>query len=135
MENNTGGQMSAEEFKLRLQLETSLLVWVRTSLALMGFGFVVARFGLFLREIAKVSEIHVTQHPRLAAMNTSAGTILIMLGVTVLLLSVYGHRRFVDRLERGELSFSSRWSLGVILSIVLAALGMGMAVYLAAVEH
>ena len=42
--------MSSEEFKLRLQIETSLLVWLWTSLALIGFGFVLARFGLFLRE-------------------------------------------------------------------------------------
>jgi len=36
------GKSSAEELKLRLQIETSLLGWVRTSLALMGFGFVAA---------------------------------------------------------------------------------------------
>ena len=34
--------------------ERTLLAWVRTGLALMGFGFVVARFGLFLRELAAV---------------------------------------------------------------------------------
>jgi inner membrane protein YidH len=134
MAQGAGGKMSGEEFKLRLQLETSLLVWVRTSLALMGFGFVVARFGLFLREVAQVGEVHLHQHPRLAAMNTFTGTALILLGVAVLLISVWGHRRMVDRLERGDLGMSSRWSLGVVLSLVLAALGMGMAVYLATVE-
>src|SRR5690606_16027666 len=34
--------------------ERTLLAWVRTALAMMGFGFVVARFGLFLRELAAV---------------------------------------------------------------------------------
>ena len=29
--------------------ERTFLAWIRTGLALMGFGFVVARFGLFLR--------------------------------------------------------------------------------------
>jgi putative membrane protein len=29
--------------------ERTLLAWQRTAIALMGFGFVVARFGLFLR--------------------------------------------------------------------------------------
>ena len=32
--------------------ERTVLAWLRRGLALMGFGFVVARFGLFLREIA-----------------------------------------------------------------------------------
>jgi putative membrane protein len=128
------GKMSSEEFKLRLQLETSLLVCVRTSLALMGFGFVVARFGLFLREVAEVGEIHLRTHRNLAALNTYTGTILILIGVATLLLSVWGHWRFVEQLERGELAMSSRWSLGVFLSIVLAVLGVGMAIYLAAIE-
>ena len=37
-----GRKVTAEEFRMVLQLETSLLVWLRTSLALMGFGFVIA---------------------------------------------------------------------------------------------
>jgi putative membrane protein len=32
-----------------LVAERTPLVWTRTGLALMGFGFVVARFGLFLQ--------------------------------------------------------------------------------------
>ena len=34
--------------------ERTFLAWIRTGLALMGFGFVVARFGLFLREMAAI---------------------------------------------------------------------------------
>lgn len=127
-------KMSSDEFKVRLQMETSLLVWVRTSLALMGFGFVVARFGLFLREMAQASGDHIKPHAQLAAMNTSAGAALMALGVLVLILSVLNHRRLVDGLERGELSMPLRWSLGVILSLVLAVLGTVMAIYLMAVE-
>ena len=34
--------------------ERTLLAWIRTGVALMAFGFAIARFGLFLREIAGV---------------------------------------------------------------------------------
>jgi len=34
-----------------LAAERTFLAWVRTALTLMAFGFVVARFGLFLREL------------------------------------------------------------------------------------
>ncbi len=37
-----------------LAAERTLLAWVRTGLALMGFGFVVARFGLFLQQLAAI---------------------------------------------------------------------------------
>src|SRR6266852_2733674 len=34
-----------------LAAERTLLAWIRTGLALMGFGFVVARFGLLLQQL------------------------------------------------------------------------------------
>lgn len=37
-----------------LAAERTFLAWIRTGLALMGFGFVAARFGLFLERIQLV---------------------------------------------------------------------------------
>jgi len=126
-------KVSSEEFRLLLQLETSLLMWLRTSLALMGFGFVIARFGLFLREIAQAQQLAVQPRPWLVAVNSGLGTGLIGLGIVVMLLAVVNHRRAVERLRRGEFALPSSWSLSVILSLILAAVGMGMALYLALV--
>ena len=126
-------KVSSEEFRLLLQLETSLLMWLRTSLALMGFGFVIARFGLFLREIAQAHQVDVQPRPWLVAVNSGLGTGLIGLGIVVMLLAVVNHRRAVERLRRGEFALPSSWSLSVILSLILAAVGMGMALYLALV--
>jgi putative membrane protein len=130
-------KLDAEGYRLRAQAETTLLGWVRTSLALMGFGFVIARFGLFLREIAQVAgsdHSPVRPHPHLAVFNSIAGTALILLGVVVMLVAVWAHRRFLEALDRGELRMPSRWSLAVVLGLVLAGLGAGMAAYLAAVQ-
>ena len=110
---------SNEEFRMMLQLETSLLAWLRTSLSLMGFGFVIARFGLFLREIALANQLVVRPHPWLAELNTGTGTGLILLGIVVLLIAVYNHQQTVGRLQRGELAMPSRWSLSVIVSLIL----------------
>ncbi len=38
--------------RIYMAAERTFLAWIRTGIAFMGFGFVVARFGLFLREIA-----------------------------------------------------------------------------------
>jgi putative membrane protein len=134
MASETGDRkVSSEEFRLLLQLETSLLMWLRTSLALMGFGFVIARFGLFLREIAQAHQVDVQPRPWLVAVNSGLGTGLIVLGIVVMLLAVVNHRRAVERLRRGEFALPSSWSLSVILSLILAAVGMGTALYLALV--
>jgi putative membrane protein len=129
----TAPNVSNDEYRMFLQLDTSLLVWLRTSLGLMGFGFVIARFGLFLREIAQVNQVNVQPHPWLTQANTFTGTGLIVLGIVALLIAVWNHRQVVDRLHRGELALPSRWSLSVIVSLLLAALGMGLAIYLASV--
>jgi putative membrane protein len=120
--------------RMRLQLETSLLGLLRTGMALMGFGFVLARFGFFLRQLANIGQVQVRTPAWLVNMNTWVGTSLIMLGVIVLLLSAYTHRNMVIRLERGDLGMPGRWSIGMILCMILAAVGMAMAVYLSSVE-
>ena len=38
--------------------ERTFLAWVRTSLGLIGLGFVLARMGLFLRQLAAASLVH-----------------------------------------------------------------------------
>src|SRR5205823_15078434 len=42
--------------------ERTLLAWVRTGLGLIGMGFVVARFGLFLQLFSKESGSEVSHH-------------------------------------------------------------------------
>ena len=120
--------------RMRLQLETTLLGLLRTGLALMGFGFVLARFGFFLRQLAAVGQVHVHTPTLLVNFNTWTGTGLIILGVIVLLVSAYTHRNLVIRLERGDLGMPGRWSIGMVLCMILAAAGMLMAVYLSSVD-
>jgi inner membrane protein YidH len=120
----------AEDPRIRFAGERTLLAWVRTGLAMMGFGFVVARFGVFLHELAP-------NHPDAApppagGLSVWIGTTLVVLGVIVNLLAAREHVRFLRRLERGEPYRPERWSLGVIVAVVLAACGAVMASYLVA---
>lgn len=68
---------------------------MRTGLALLGFGFVVARFGLSLREIAAAQ--HMIVHQRSTGWSLWIGTALIGLGVAVSLLASWEYFRFGER--------------------------------------
>lgn len=116
-----------EDPRVRLAGERTLLAWIRTGLAMMGFGFVVARFGLFLRELAAAAH-DVAPHP--TSISVWIGTALVLLGVVVNLLAAGEHLQFLRRLDRHEPYAPSRWSLAIIISLVLAALGVAMAAYL-----
>ena len=80
------GSNSSEDPRVRFAIERTLLAWVRTGLALMGFGFVVARFGLFLREIEAARQGVPLKAP--TGLSLWIGTALILLGVIVNLRSM-----------------------------------------------
>jgi len=114
-----------EDPRVRFAAERTLLAWIRTGLALMGFGFVVARFGLFLHEVSTLS-----QTPRPTGWSAGLGVALIVLGVFVNLFAAGEHRQVVARIDRGEPYRPPRWSLGLLLAVLLAALGVAMVGYL-----
>ena len=61
-----------------LAAERTLLAWIRTDLALMGFGFVVARFGLFMQQLLEIQRVPSKESYGLSLW---FGTVLMAVGV------------------------------------------------------
>lgn len=113
--------------RVYLAAERTLLAWIRTGIALMGFGFVLARFGIFLRSVSLTQTLNIGGSPRFSV---SVGTVLIVIGVTVEMLALRGYRRLVSDLNSGKESFDQPSLLGSALAITMAILGCALAVYL-----
>jgi inner membrane protein YidH len=110
-----------------LAAERTLLAWIRTGLALMGFGFVVARFGLFLREMEAAERHAQTGGPRLSLW---FGTALVLMGAIVNIAAAVNHRRLLAKLRQGTWTTDQHDHTGMALAIALAVAGFVVVVYL-----
>jgi putative membrane protein len=107
--------------------ERTFLAWIRTGLGLMGVGFAVSRFGLFLREM-RSADPHSAIHTN--GLSVYGGVALVALGVVVNVTAILQHIRTTHELHEGRWVAGRVSTSAVILALILAAVGVGMAGYL-----
>jgi putative membrane protein len=111
--------------------ERTLLAWVRTGLTIMAFGFVVARFGLFLKLLAAQQPGVVVQVDTQHDVSNIVGILLVVVGIACMILGAIQHSSYVATLSPADVPRSHSAIYPVTLSLFLAALGVVLAVYLA----
>ena len=105
--------------------ERTLLAWNRTALTLMAFGFVVERFGLFMRMYAAEGAAPLVRGP-----SFWLGVVLILLGAGSSAMSVLQFRRVVATLKPKEIPYGYRMQPGVVVNLLVALAGAALCVYL-----
>ena len=121
------GAGASDDPRIYFAAERTFLAWIRTGLGLMGVGFAVSRFGLFLREM-RASEVHEPVHS--TGLSVYSGVALVALGVAINVAAVMQHYRVVRDLRNGTWLPGRVSTNAVILALLLAAIGIGMAIWL-----
>jgi putative membrane protein len=98
--------------------ERTYLAYVRTALAFIAFGFVVARFSLFAREFAAI----VHGAGRATGLSTSFGTAMALFGVFVALLGAWRYAATDRGLREGRVVTLSSLG-GYTVSLFVVAVG------------
>ncbi len=114
-----------------LAAERTFLAWLRTGLALMGFGFVVARFGLFLQQLQLIQHAPAV---RSSGLSIWFGTAMIAAGIVVNVFAAWRHVRLVRELDENKLSSFRSVGHVVAVALFLALVGLAMAIYLLSVR-
>ena len=110
--------------------ERTLLAWVRTGLTIMAFGFVVARFGLFLRLLAAQQAGAVVETTTHHDVSGVVGIALVLVGTACMILGAIQHRSYVSTLPPADVPRTHDPIYPILLALFLAALGIALAIYL-----
>jgi putative membrane protein len=113
--------------RVYMAAERTFLAWIRTGVALMGFGFIVARFGLFLRELTLIDKV---SPPNGTRFSLPIGIALIVLGIVTTIVAGVRHCRYIRAIDQGQFRAAFGSAFAFSIAALLAVIGLGMAIYL-----
>lgn len=115
--------ISEQDPRVQMAAERTVLAWIRTGLALMAFGFVIARFALVLQSLG------VKTSPFLIVKATVIGVLLVCLGVVTTAAAPNHYRKYFRRIKESDNRFAAS-SLVILVAYGAAAIGVALAIYL-----
>ena len=103
--------------------ERTFLAWIRTSIALMGFGFVIVKFALFIKQIGLVLGEKINTPVNTGrGYSVIIGVIMVALGAITTILAFWRYRVIEKQLNNNAF-FPSQWlSTAVTISIVIGSI-------------
>jgi putative membrane protein len=106
--------------------ERTFLAWIRTSIAVISLGFVVAKFGVWLRELATRLAPQ-TPLPS-TGLSLPIGVAMMAMGGALAVLAAWHYHLVNQAIERGEV----RANRGLIVAVTagVALLALAMIIYL-----
>ena len=97
----------------RLANERTFLAWIRTSVGLMAFGFVVVKFSLFVRQVsALLGKENLVQNRGYSGM---VGIILVAVGMITSVLSFARYLKTKKQISEGNYNHST-----ILLTVITA---------------
>ncbi|MGE0089495.1 MAG: YidH family protein [Bacteroidales bacterium] len=105
--------------------ERTFLAWIRTSIALIGLGFVIVRFSIFLKELNIILN---TETKFSSGYSSLVGVSMVILGVLISGIAFFQFKRYESQLNK-NMYFSSS-ILSIFITIIILFGGTILAIYL-----
>ena len=110
--------------------ERTFLAWIRTSIGIMAFGFVVEKFALFMKQMASIlgkSTIEKTVPPS-NEYSALIGIFLVGMGALLVLFSFVRYKKVERQIDSD--TFQSSSILDILLAILVFSVGIFLVTYL-----
>ncbi|HUY15560.1 MAG TPA: DUF202 domain-containing protein [Terriglobia bacterium] len=109
--------------------ERTFLAWIRTSISIIVFGFVVAKFGITLRQFLRLQN----EPGHNSTLSLAIGIGFMVMGVFMALVAMIRYRFTLRRLETNQ--FQPARGIIVFLGLLTALFGLILAAYLVFTAH
>lgn len=107
--------------------ERTFLAWVRTAIAMMGFGFILVKFSLFLKQLSLVAGEKIIIHSQ-KGYSGLTGILLVAAGVLTLLMSYINYQKTKKQISRN--TYGGNSTMLLTLTVSLIALSVFLIYYL-----
>jgi putative membrane protein len=108
--------------------ERTFLAWIRTSISVIGLGFVVAKFMVWLRELSM--RLDGSAPSRRSGLSMPLGIGLMSFGALLALIAAWRYRAVRTAILKGESSAAEGTTMGV--AIVVACIALALIAYMLA---
>ncbi|MBI5057426.1 MAG: DUF202 domain-containing protein [Nitrospirae bacterium] len=112
--------------RVHMANERTFLAWIRTSIGIMAFGFVVEKFAIFVKQMSFILGKEVASPPR--GYSSIFGIILVGLGALMGVLAFIRYKKVEKQID--EDSYQPSLILDVLLTLSILAIGTFLVVYL-----
>jgi len=112
--------------RVHLANERTFLAWIRTSIGIMAFGFVVERFSIFVKQVSYFLGKEVSLPSR--GYSAALGISLVALGALMGVLSFIRYKKIEKEID--EDTYQSSLILDIMLTISVLAIGVFLVIYL-----
>lgn len=116
IEKRTGGPTD------HLANERTFLAWVRTGIALMGFGFVIVKFALFIRQLSSMLVPDKQIPDQGKGYSAVIGVVMVVLGALMIALSYFRYRNIEKQLNNNDYYPSGWLAATVTFSLIAGAI-------------
>ena len=106
--------------------ERTFLAWIRTSIAVVTLGFVIARFSVWLRQLAYQG--HQGVEPGHIGVSLPIGLAMMALGAVLAPLAAWRYHMVNKKIEEDQVTADR--GLIVLITVLVAILATGMIIYL-----
>ena len=116
----------ARDRRVHMANERTFLAWIRTSISIMAFGFVVEKFSLFVKQLSYY--LGKEASPPAPGYSSVVGVILVGLGAVMGVLAYLRYRSVERQIENDN--YAPLPILSVLLMLSVLAVGLFLVLYL-----